>query len=105
MTNKELLDKYVNACIELDREKMQYRPPRPEEVSLKEKNELENEIKKRMNNNSWHTGIPTEEGDYLVAYTWALDMAKTIHYEVSFFSQGHWGNIACKVLKWHKIEI
>jgi len=60
---------------------------------------------------NWHTGTPTEDGQYFVAYRWGLDnkimhdMAKQICYGATVFSHGTWKvEFPFVVLAWQKIE-
>ena len=60
---------------------------------------------------TWHTGTPTEEGQYFIAYRWGLDnqimhdMAKQICYGATVFSHGTWMNVEFPfvVLAWQRI--
>ena len=61
--------------------------------------------------NPWHTGIPTEDGDYFVAYHWGLDnkimhdMASRILYGATTFENGNWKiDYPYVVVAWQKIE-
>ena len=120
MTSKELLDKYVRACIEIDREEKNYIPLRPIEVSLKEKDSLEKEILKRIDEDDWHTGIPTEMGEYLVCRVpeagWLFRYNQIVRYgdlmglsRKKIFYIGEPGkigfeNVTDSVVAWQKIE-
>ena len=61
--------------------------------------------------NLWHTGTPTEDGDYFVAYHWGLDnkimhdMASRILYGATTFENGNWKiDYPYLVVAWRKIE-
>ena len=59
----------------------------------------------------WHTGTPTEDGDYWVAFRWGLDneimheMASVIQYGATAFVNGNWRiDYPYVVVAWQKIE-
>lgn len=61
--------------------------------------------------NPWHTGTPTEDGDYFVEYHWGLDnkimhdMASRILYGATTFENGNWKiDYPYVVVAWQKIE-
>lgn len=52
--------------------------------------------------NPWHTGIPTEDGWYLIAYR---EFPNTpIKYAVEPFENGKWLHFTVDRLSWQKIE-
>lgn len=108
MTSKELLDKYVRACIEIDREEKNYIPMRPLIVSLKEKDNLEKEILKRIDEDGWHTGIPTEEGWYVLELEGHANLYETAEWRLGeFVTFAIYGGIVVPyedVIRWQKIE-
>jgi len=61
--------------------------------------------------NPWHTGTPTEEGDYFVAFRWGYDnkimhdMASRVLYGATTFVNGNWRiDLPYVVIAWKKIE-
>lgn len=61
--------------------------------------------------NSWHTELPTEDGQYFVAYRWGLDnkimhdMASQICYGATTFFNGTWKiEFPFIVVAWQRIE-
>lgn len=61
--------------------------------------------------NPWHTGTPTENGDYWVAFRWGLDneimhdMASHVLYGATAFVNGNWRiDFPYVVVAWQKIE-
>ena len=70
-----------------------------------------NEILIELDDIDWHTGTPTEEGEYFVAFRWGLDnkimhdMAVHIQYGATEFFNGNWKiEFPYVVLAWIPIE-
>lgn len=55
---------------------------------------------------NWHTGTPTEEGWYLVAFKYEDE--EGVRYTTDYFKDGKWAfpmvRDISKVVKWQKIE-
>ena len=56
--------------------------------------------------NPWHTGTPTEDGWYLVAFNYEFE--EGVRYTTDYFKDGKWAfpmvRDISKVVKWQKIE-
>lgn len=57
-------------------------------------------IKELLDKTKWHTGTPTEEGWYLIAF---LGANKRIEYASAVWCYNEW-DAHCRILAWQKIE-
>lgn len=64
-------------------------------------------IKELSEQDLWLTGIPTEDGLYVIVYKrQTLDsFEEHSHYQLAIFREGRWEfDTSCKIVKWLKIE-